>query len=233
MPHSRTDALVSTDWLARHLEAPDVRVVDATSFLPGVDRDAKAEYLACHIPGAVYFDIDDVADSDSPLPHMLPQSEKFTSRVRKMGLGNGNRIVVYDSNGGAMAACRVWWMFRVFGHEDVAVLDGGLTKWLAEERPTEDMPPAPRERHFTPRQDNTLVRSFEQILANVESGKDQVVDARAAGRFAGTAPEPRPGMRSGHIPGSINLPYQRLMDAENYSVMRSPEEIRAEVDASI
>lgn len=227
MPYTNPEALVSTEWLAEHLDAPDVRVVDGTSFLPGVDRNAKTEYRDCHIPGAVFFDIDDIADDGSDLPHMVPSPEKFSSRVRKLGLGDGNRIVVYDANGGGQAACRVWWMFRLFGHEDVSILDGGLPKWLAEDRPTDDLPPVPRERHFTPRFNNFLVRSVDQVLENCESQRDQVVDARAAGRFAGTADEPRPGIRKGHIPGSVNLPFPKLMDKDNNFVFRSADEIAA------
>lgn len=227
MSYTNPESLVSTEWLAAHLDAPDVRVVDGTSFLPGVDRNAKAEYRDCHIPGAVFFDIDDIADDEAELPHMVPSPEKFSSRVRKLGLGDGNRIVVYDANGGGQAACRVWWMFRLFGHEDVSVLDGGLPKWLAEERPTDDLPPVPRERHFTPRYNNFLVRSVDQVMDNCEKMRELVVDARAAGRFAGTADEPRPGIRKGHIPGSVNLPFQELMDKDNNFVFRSADEIAA------
>lgn len=230
MSYKNADALVSTEWLARHMTAPDVRIVDATSFLPTQGRDAKAEYRERHIPGAVFFDIDDVADENSDLPHMLPSPEKFSSKVRKMGLGDGNRIVVYDANGGFMAACRVWWMFRVFGHSDVAVLDGGLPKWLAEGRPVEDMPPAPRERHFTARLDHTLVRSFEQMLDNLEKGREQVADARAADRFRGDAPEPRQGLRAGHIPGSISLPFSELMSKDNHFTMRPASELQQAIE---
>ena len=157
--YARPDALVSTDWLARHLDAPDVRVVDGSYHLPGTNRDAKAEFTERHIPGAVLFDIDDVCDSANPLPHMLPSAEKFASRVRKLGLGDGSRIVVYDVHG-LMSAARVWWMFRVFGHLDVAVLDGGLPKWLAEGRPVEDLPRPRAERHFTARLNNMMVREI-------------------------------------------------------------------------
>ncbi len=226
MAYAKPDALVSTEWLAEHMKAPDIRIVDATSFLPGTGRNAKAEYRACHIPGAIYFDIDDVADDRDDLPHMVPAPEKFASRVRRLGLGDGNRIVVYDANGGAMAACRVWWMFRLFGHEDVAVLDGGLPKWLAENRPTDDMPPVPPERHFTARTNNFLLRSVEQMIDNVEAAREQVIDARAADRFAGTADEPRAGLRKGHIPGSVNLPFGKLMDKNNNFTMRSADEIK-------
>ncbi len=226
MTYANPDALVSTAWLAEHLNAPDVRVVDATTFLPGTGRNAKSEYRDCHIPGAVFFDIDDIADETAETPHMVPSPEKFSSRVRRLGLGDGNRIVVYDANGGAMAACRVWWMFRLFGHEDVAVLDGGLPKWLAEDRPTDDLPPVPRERHFTVRTNNFLVRKVEQMIDNVNSGRDQVLDVRSAARFAGEADEPRPGLRKGHIPNSVNIPFNVFQDKDNHFVMRDADAIR-------
>jgi len=225
MNYANPDALVSTEWLAEHLNAPDVRIVDASSFLPTVDRNAKAEYRDCHIPGAVFFDIDDIADDSSDLPHMIPSPEKFSSRVRKLGLGDGNRIVVYDVNGGSSAACRVWWMFRLYGHEDVSVLNGGLPKWLAEGRPTDDLPPVPKERHFTPRMNNFLVRSVEQVIDNCTAQREQVIDARSADRFAGTGDEPRAGLRKGHIPGSVNLPFNMLMDKDANFTMRSADEI--------
>ena len=142
MTYAKPDALVDTEWLAGHLTAPDVRIVDGSWYLPAQKRDAKAEFAAGHIPGAVFFDIDEIADSDNPLPHMLPSAEKFAARVRKLGLGDGHRIVVYDG-AGLFCAARVWWMFRVMGHEDVAVLDGGLPKWRAEGRPVEAIPPSP------------------------------------------------------------------------------------------
>ncbi len=230
MDYSNPDALVSTEWLAEHLNAPDVRVIDATSFLPTIPRDPRAEYDECHIPGAVFFDINDIADSDNPLPHMIPSAEKFSSKVRKLGLGDGNRIIAYDGNGGSSASCRAWWMFRLFGHEDVAVLNGGLPKWVAEGRPVEDLPPVPRERHFTARQNNFLVRNVAQVIENIETGREQVVDVRSPGRFAGTDPEPRPSRKKGHIPGSINLPFPLLMDPKNGNVFRSAEQIRAAID---
>jgi len=225
MNYANPDAVVSTEWLAEHLNAPDVRIVDASSFLPTIDRNAKAEYRDCHIPGAVFFDIDDIADDSSDLPHMIPSPEKFSSRVRKLGLGDGNRIVVYDVNGGSSAACRVWWMFRLYGHEDVSVLNGGLPKWLAEGRPTDDLPPVPKERHFTPRMNNFLVRSVEQLIDNCTEQRELVIDARSADRFAGTGDEPRAGLRKGHIPGSVSLPFNKLMDKEANLTMRSADEI--------
>ena len=205
------DALVSTEWLAEHLNSPDVRVVDGSWYLPTEERDPKTEYGEQHIPGAVFFDIDEISDEGSSLPHMLPSPEKFSSKVRKLGLGDGVRIVVYDG-GNMTAAARVWWMFRVFGHEDVAVLDGGLAKWLAEERPVTDEPTTPKERHFTARQNTFLVRDLDQVRANIDRGREQLVDARGAGRFTAEEPEIRPGIRGGHIPGSQNLPYGNLLD---------------------
>ena len=207
------EALVSTEWLAEHLGSPDVRVVDATWYLPSQGRDAKAEYAAAHIPGAVYFDIDDIADDSSPLPHMLPSPAKFSARVRKLGLGDGVRIVVYDANR-FMASARVWWMFRLFGHGDVAVLDGGLAKWRGEGRPVDDQPVRPVERHFTARMNNMLVRDLDQMRANLARRTEQIVDVRSAGRFNAAEPEPRPGLRSGHIPGSANLPFSDLVAAD-------------------
>jgi len=227
MQYVNPEALVSTEWLAMHLAAPDVHVVDGSWHMPAAKRDPRAEYEAKHIPGAVFFDIDDIADSDSDLPHMLPSPEKFSARVRKLGLGDGNRIIVYDTTG-ASAAARVWWMFRVFGHEDVAVLDGGLKKWLAEGRPVTDDPVRPQPRHFTARVNTFLVRDYDHVRANVEHGREQFIDTRSAGRFAGSEPEPRPGVPSGHAPGSLNLPYTAFLNRDK--TMVSAEAIRAAVD---
>lgn len=223
MANDIQNTLVSTEWLAAHLNAPDVRVVDASWYLPDAGRDAKAEYKAAHIPGAVFFDIDEISDTESPLPHMLPSQEKFASRMRKLGLGDGNRIVVYDG-AGIFSAARVWWMFRAMGHEDVAVLDGGFTKWQAEGRAVEDMPSVPRERHFTARLNRFMLRDVGQMLENLRTGTEQVVDARGPGRFKGAEPEPRPGVRPGHIPGAINLHYARLLNPDG--TMLPMEELR-------
>jgi thiosulfate/3-mercaptopyruvate sulfurtransferase len=214
MPYANPDSLVSTAWLADHLTSPDIRVVDGTYYLPMQGRNARAEYNERHIPGAVFFDIDEIADTSVDLPHMLPSPEKFSARMRKLGLGDGNRIVVYDAHG-MMSAARVWWEFRAFGHKDVAILDGGLPKWLAEGRPIEDLPPMPRERHFTARIDHSLVRDINQIRGNLASRREQLLDARSAGRFNGTEPEVWPGRRSGHIPGSLNLPFTDLLDPQS------------------
>jgi thiosulfate/3-mercaptopyruvate sulfurtransferase len=207
------DPLVTTDWLFDHLSAPDVRIVDASWFMPGSERNPRAEYEQAHIPGAVFFDIDEISDTDSPLPHMAPSPEKFSSRMRKMGIGDGNRVVVYDSQG-VFSSARVWWTLRLMGHEDVVVLDGGLPKWLAEGRPTEDMPPPPRDRHFTARYNSDLVRDYNQVLRVLGNGREQVLDARPAGRFTGEVPEPRPGLRGGHMPGARNLPAGTLSVAD-------------------
>ena len=212
MPYARPDSLVSTEWLAAHLDDPHIRVLDSSYKQPGITPTARQDYDAGHIPGAVFFDIDDISDTTSSLPHMLPPPEKFASRVRKLGIGDGNRIVVYDANN--MSAARVWWMFRIFGAREVAILDGGLAKWLAEGRPVEDGEVKLQERHFTARLDNTQVRSKEQMLRNIDSKREQALDARAAGRFHATEPELWPGRRSGHIPGAHNLPYNQLFNAD-------------------
>ena len=224
------DALVDAAWLASRLGAPDVRVVDASWHLPGADRDAKREYGECHIPGAVFFDIDEIADTNSGLPHTLPSPEKFASRVRKLGLGDGSRIVAYDS-GNWMAAARAWWMFRVFGHHDVAVLDGGLARWRADGHPVSDAAVMPRERHFTARLNALLVRDAEQMLANLGNGREQVLDVRSAGRFSGADREPRAGVRGGHIPGSLNLPYAELFDRET-RILLAPDDAKAKLAAA-
>jgi len=224
-PYANPDSLVSTQWLADHLSAPDIRIVDASFYLPAQKRDPKAEFQAEHIPGAVFFDIEDIADSDSPLPHMVPPPEKFSSRMRKLGLGDGSRIIVYDGSGQMIASARAWWMLRLFGHADVAILEGGLPKWKAEGRPVEDLPRAPRERHFTARFDATAVRDLGQMKANLASGREQVIDARSLGRFKGSDPEPRAGLRSGHIPGSTCLPYPALFNPDN--TLKAAAELRA------
>ena len=205
--------LVTTQWLADHLCAPDVRVIDASWYLPDQKRNAKAEYAEAHIPGAVYFDFDDIADTTSPYPHMLPPPEKFAARVKKLGIGDGHRIVAYDGMG-IFSAARAWWMFRVMGHEDVFVLDGGFPKWRAEGRPVDDMPPVPQPRHFTPRPNHLILRDANQVLENLTTKREQIVDARGPARFNATEPEPRPGVRGGHIPGAKNLPYSKLLNPD-------------------
>ena len=217
-----TDPIVSCAWLAERLDAPDIRVIDATWFLPGDARDAKALYAARRIPGAIFFDIDEIADKDTSLPHMLPSPEKFASRMRKLGVGDGARVVVYDSQG-LFSAARVWWTFRVMGHDDVVVLDGGFPAWERGGYPIETDPPTPKmERHFTPRVRSDLVRDLSDMRRAVDAGA-QILDARPAPRFRGEAPEPRPGLKSGHMPGARSTPSSALVN-ENGS-LRSREEL--------
>ncbi|MGI9382007.1 MAG: 3-mercaptopyruvate sulfurtransferase [Methyloligellaceae bacterium] len=214
--------LVETDWLAEHLDAPDLVILDGSWHLPTAKRDGYDDYLQERIPGALFFDIDEIADTDSELPHMLPSPEKFSSRMRRMGIGDGFRIVCYDSTG-LFSAARVWWTFRVMGVDEVAVLNGGLAKWKSEGRPLEDGPPAHRtERHFTSRRKAELVRDRDDVLAITGNASAQIVDARAAARFEGQVPEPRPGLRAGHIPGSLNLPYDALLNADG-TVKSTPQ----------
>ncbi|MBR9863285.1 MAG: 3-mercaptopyruvate sulfurtransferase [Rhodobacteraceae bacterium] len=224
MAQSDQSTIVSTEWLAQHLDAPDLRILDATAYLPGDPRDARANYDAAHVPGARFFDIDDVSDSNSDLPHMAPPTEKFMSRMRALGVGDGHRVVVYDSEG-LFSAARVWWLFRHMGQTDVAVLDGGLPKWIAEGHPTEDMPPVIRDRHMTARRDATLVKDVTQVALASKLDQAEIVDARAAERFRGEVEEPRKGLRAGHIPNSKNVPFKTLLNDD--STFKSPDEIRA------
>ena len=223
------ELLVTTDWLAAELGKTDIRVIDATMFLAGHARDARAEFEAAHIPGAVFFDIDEVSDLTSPLPHMLPTAEKFASRMQALGLGDGSRIIVYD-NSPLRSAARVWWMLTLFGAHEVAILDGGFAKWQAEGRPTESGKPIVRHRHFTVWADKALVRDAKAMTDNLRAKAEQVVDARSAGRFAGTEPEPRAGLRSGHIPGSKSLPYDALLNDDGS--YKDRDSIKAAFDAA-
>jgi thiosulfate/3-mercaptopyruvate sulfurtransferase len=229
MTASDPQLLVSTDWLADHLSAPDLRILDASWYLPADNRDPRAEFEVAHIPGARFFDIDEISDTQSDLPHMAPPVEKFVTRMRALGIGDGHRVVVYDS-AGVFSAPRVWWLFRLFGKQDVAVLDGGLPKWRAERRPIEDGVPILRDRHFTARRDAGLVRDVTQVAASAKLGDAQIVDARAAARFRGEAPEPRPGLRAGHIPGSLNLPWGQLLNPDG--TMKDTEGLRAAFEAA-
>ena len=215
--------LVSTEWLAAHLKDPDLRVLDGSWYLPQEERDAKAEYDAAHIPNARFFDIDDISDHRSELPHMVPPVEKFMSRLRAMGVGDGHQVVVYDG-AGLKSAARVWWLFRLMGQNNVAVLDGGLPKWVAEGREIEDLPPVIRDRHMTVRVQNHLVRDVTQVSSAAKLGDHEIIDARAAARFRGEVPEPRAGLRAGHIPGSKNPPYTDLLNANG--TMKDPDELR-------
>ena len=215
--------LVSTQWLAAHLKDPDLRVLDASWYLPGSKRDPFAEYQAAHIPGARFFDLDDVSDHRSDLPHMVPPVEKFMSRMRAIGVGDGHQIVVYDGSG-LFSAPRVWWLFKLMGQMDIAVLDGGFPKWQAEGHPVEDLPPILRDRHMMVRRQNHMVKDVTQVSAASKLGESEIVDARSPGRFYGKDPEPRPGLRAGHIPGSKNVFYKDLLNADD--TMKSPDEMR-------
>lgn len=208
------DPLVDVDWLAAHIDAPDIRVLDATLFMPGDPRDPRALHAESRIPGAVFFDIEDISDTSSSLPHMLPSPEKFASRVRKLGVGDGARVVVYDAQG-LFSAARAWWMFRAMGKDDVVVLDGGLPAWIATGHAVESGPPAkPFERHFTARLRRDLVRDVAEMRSHVSRGGGGIFDARSAGRFAGSEPEPREGLRGGHMPGAASLPFAALLTTD-------------------
>lgn len=229
MAVGETGDLVSVEWLAKHLGAPDLRILDASWFLPAQGRAARAEYEDEHIPGARFFDIDEISDSASDLPHMAPPVEKFISRMRAMGIGDGHRVVVYDSTG-LFSAPRVWWLFRLMGKSDIAVLDGGLPAWKAAGHPVEDDLPLLRDRHFTARRDTTKVRDVTQVAAQVKLGQEQIVDARSPARFKGEEEEPRPGLRAGHIPNSLNVYYRDVLTRDG--TMKSQGELRTVFEAA-
>lgn len=216
--------LVSTDWLAEHLKDSDLRLFDASWYLPTDNRDPHAEYMADHIPGARFFDIDDVSDARSELPHMVPPFEKFMSRMRAMGVGDGHQVVVYDG-AGLFSAARVWWLFKLMGQKNIAVLDGGFPKWKREGHPTTDHPPTIRDRHMTVSRQPQMVRDVTEVARAAKLGDHSIIDARASARFRGEAPEPREGMRSGHIPGSINLPFGNLLNDDG--TMKPPNTLRS------
>jgi thiosulfate/3-mercaptopyruvate sulfurtransferase len=218
------DPLVSTDWLAAHLDDPKVRIVDASFKMPGVLPLPKDDYLKAHIPAAVFFDVDAVSDHADPLPHMFPGADQFGRDVGALGIGNDDTVVVYDA-GGWVAGPRAWWMFLSFGHSNIRVLDGGLKKWIGEGRPVESGPVTSRPATFKAAFDAMRVRTIQQMVANLTTKDAQVIDARAGDRFAGSVPEPRPGLRSGHIPGSRNVPYPELFDART-GAMKPLDELR-------
>jgi thiosulfate/3-mercaptopyruvate sulfurtransferase len=222
-------SVVTTGWLAEELGAPDLRVLDGTWHMPQLRRDARAEFAQGHIPGAVFFDIDAIADPTTTLPHMLPTAAAFAAAVGDLGVGSGDRVVVYDTRG-VVSAARVWWTFRVFGHDSVAVLDGGLRAWKAGGLPLETGAPTPPRREFHARRRPELVRDLDAMRRNLATRAEQVLDARSRGRFAGTEPEPRPGLRGGHIPGSLNLPYETLYRPDG--TLLPPEGLRAAIEAA-
>jgi thiosulfate/3-mercaptopyruvate sulfurtransferase len=221
-------ALVSTEWLAGRLGRDGLRVLDASWYLPTSGRDARAEYLAGHLPGALFFDLDAVSDPATSLPHMLPSSDAFARAMGALGLQDGDDLVVYDGSGANMSAARAWWMFRVFGHPAVALLDGGSGKWRREGRPFEAgavrLPPG----RFSATQDRGAVRDLAQVQTNLRTPREQMVDMRPAGRFRGTDPEPRAGLRGGHIPGSRSLPYLELVAADG--TLLPPDALRRRIE---
>jgi len=219
------DPLVSTEWLAARLGDANVKIVDASFKLPGVTPLPIDDYLRAHIPGSVFFDVDAVSDHENPLPHMFPSAEQFGRDVGALGIGNANTVVIYDA-GGWVAAPRAWWMFLSYGHDKVRVLDGGLKKWIAEGRPTESGKASPKPASFVATFDAARVRKLEQMIQNLANKTEQVIDARAGERFEGRVPEPRPGLRPGHIPGSRNLPYNQLFDSAT-GTMKPLSELRA------
>jgi thiosulfate/3-mercaptopyruvate sulfurtransferase len=232
MPYARPEALVSTEWLEMHLGDSNVRVLDSSYKQPGITPTARQDYDAGHIPGAVFFDIDDVAQPGTSLPHMIPSPERFAEKMAERGIGNDDRVIVYDAVG-LSSAGRAWWLLRLFGHENVAVLDGGLPKWKEEGRKLETSAPSIPARRFIARFDPALVRDKRALLADLglARAREQVVDARAAGRFEGTAPETWPGRRSGHIPGSRNVPFDHVTDPRTRQLC-SAEELKLLFDAA-
>ena len=221
--------LVSTDWLAAHLADPDLRILDASWYLPDSGRNAKADYAAAHIPGARFFDIEEISDQRSALPHMAPPPEKFISRMRAIGVGDGHQVVIYDRSG-LFSAARVWWTFRLMGKVDVAVLDGGFPKWQAEGREVEDMPPVMRDRHMTVQRQAGLVKDVTQVAHASKLGEAEIIDARSAPRFRGEVAEARPGLRAGHIPGAKNVPYSMLLNADG--TMKSVADLKGVFQAA-
>ncbi|CAM4222815.1 Sulfurtransferase [Novosphingobium lubricantis] len=218
------DSLVSTQWLADEMAASDLRIVDASAFLPEHGRDPRQEYEACHIPGAVFMDLANLVDSSSPVPNTLPSAEKFASRMQALGLGDGSRIVVYDDSP-IKTATRAWFMLTMFGAQNVAILDGGIAKWKAEGRPTASGVETLRQRHFTIWSDTSHLRTKADVIANLGTAAEQVIDARGAGRFTGEDRETNPALASGHIPGARNVPYSNLFNGDG--TWKSPDEIRA------
>lgn len=215
--------LVSTEWLAAHLGHPRLRVIDGSWHMPQQQRDARAEFVAEHLPGAVFFDIDAIADRTTTLPHMLPPAAQFAKQVGALGIGAGDCVVAYDARG-VVSAARVWWTFRAMGHDNIAVLDGGLPRWRSEGRPLERGEPRGRARRFSARRRAGLVRTLEQVRDNLAAQREQVLDARSRGRFTATEPEPRPGLRGGHIPKSLNVPYEGLYQPDGR--LLPPDDLR-------
>jgi thiosulfate/3-mercaptopyruvate sulfurtransferase len=227
MNDSVLPSIVSTHWLAARLDQVEVRVLDASWYLPSTGRDGRAEFLAGHIPGARYFDLDEVSDDRTSLPHMLPTATRFAVQVGALGVENDSTVVVYDGSGANLSAARAWWMFRAFGHERVAVLDGGSKKWMAEGRPTETGIPRVEPAVFTAKLHPGIVRTMDDVADALRSGSAQIVDMRSRGRFEGTDAEPRAGLPSGHMPGAMNLPYGTLVAPDG--TLLPPDELRQRI----
>ena len=223
------DSLVSTEWLANEMGASDLRIVDCSKHLPAANRDALAEYEAGHIPGAVFMDLGDLVDTAAPVENTLPPAEKFASRMQSLGLGDGSRIVLYDDSA-VKTSARAWFMLKMFGAHDVAILDGGLAKWQAEGRALNTGKETLRHRHFTVWRDDKQVRAKEDILANLTTQTEQVVDARGAARWSGAEADPRPNIACGHIPGSANVPFTALYNADG--TFKAKAELKAAFEAA-
>lgn len=232
MNFKHPEALVTGEWLAAHLNDPDLRIIDATYHLPHSDRDAYEEWTYRHIPGAMHFDIDKVADTSTRLPHMLPDANAFADAMGQMGISNDHKVVVYDANGGYMAACRLWWMLRAFGYMNAAILDGGMVRWGKERRPMETHEPIVRPAVFKAVFNPALVKSKADMLANLDSLDFQVIDARSEGRFKGVDHEPRPTERKGHIPGSLNVPFTLITPPSHDFTFRHATQIAEIMDAA-
>ena len=219
MSFTDNNALVSSDWLAKHLEDPSLCILDCTWHHVSTNLDGRTQYRGRHLPGAVHFDIDHVSDPSNPLPHMLPSAEDFAKKVGLLGIGNEDRVVLYDRASGGSAAARAWWMFRIFGHENVAMLDGGFAKWSKEKLPAEMSAVRPEPKAFVATYNATLVRNLDDVSANLATHAEQIIDARAADRFAGIKDDLFPSKRRGHIPGSINIPWTDLIDSVSATLL--------------
>ena len=232
MNHAKQNTLVSASWLAEHLDDPNIAIVDASFFVPGGTAPAKKQFSERHIPGSVFFDINEIADCDSSQDHSMPSSAVFDSKIGLLGIGNESHVIAYDSMGGGCAAARVWWMFKAFGHDMVSVLNGGLVRWEMEGHPLTQLLPIRQEKSFTAKREALgRVMSKADMLANIDTQAYQVIDARSAGRFAGIDPEPRPGLRAGHIPGSINIPYTDLFDSDE-KTLASETQLKEQFDCA-
>ncbi|MEP6778297.1 MAG: 3-mercaptopyruvate sulfurtransferase [Gemmatimonadaceae bacterium] len=218
-------SIVSTAWLSKNLAQASLKVVDASMYLPNAGRDAKAEYLAAHIPGALFADIGWLSDATAPFPHTLLPENDFAARIGSLGISNSDAVVVYDTSGQNFSAPRLWWMLRVFGHQNVAVLDGGIHKWIADGYAVDAMLPSITPTKFSAKLDASKLRSMSDVRANIDSHAEQTVDARSPGRFQATEPEPRAGVRGGHIPGSVNIHYASVVNEDG--TLKSADEVRA------